>query len=396
MIQPKMDARIEKLCLLVLFLFAISFLNLAGYIVCVVFLIFLFAIIRYPLLLDGNFFVLLYFSLFYFCNHMIHEGLGFKELIWYLLAPWWIYLCGKWYVAYSTLENPLRRLVMILAGGFFLHGMLNVFAYINTYGISYVLSTPYRITMDFWRGEVISVTASSLYYVPLMTLSVGYLFCGSRKKTKVLAFCVIVLGVMVNVLYANRTAFVILASLIAVGVTARLTKRDSAKAWMGTLLAIAAIIVIWSFDIGGVRTWLVNLRVVERFQDSDMSRFDLWGDFLSSEWWRHPLGGEKIGSRSVHNLWLDTMRSVGILPFLLLVLFTVNSIVDVHRFCTRNGKKAGVYAYMIAGIMLSCGVEPVMSANPYYVMLWIMVIGGINGTRMLPPMNDEDAEEETV
>ena len=61
--QYKMDKAFERICLLLLFLFAISFMNWAGYIICLVFFVFLFVVARYPLLLDRNFFVLLYNSL---------------------------------------------------------------------------------------------------------------------------------------------------------------------------------------------------------------------------------------------------------------------------------------------------------------------------------------------
>lgn len=377
--QYKMDKAFEKICLLLLFLFAISFLNLAGYIVCAVFFVFLFVVARYPLLLDRNFFILLFFSIFYYANYALNWGFGVKETIWYLLAPWWCYLCGKWFVVYAPGKDPLRKLALTLAGGFFLHGVLNVFAYVRSYGIVYVLNTTYRITVDFWRGDVISVTASSLYYVPLMTLAIGYLFCGSVKKMKVLAWFVIVAGAAANVLYANRTAFIIIAVLFTAGAVLALFRKNSMKAWFTAAALLAVVLLLWVTDLGGIRTWVTGLRVVERFAGGDTGRISLWVEFLRSDWWKYPFGGNRVGTRYVHNLWLDILRTVGILPCLLLLVFTVCSLADIKRFCKWGGRRDWIYVYMIAGILLSSAVEPVMSANPYYVMLLVMIMGGING-----------------
>lgn len=389
MIQYKMDKAFEKICLLLLFLFAISFMNWAGYIICAVFFVFLFVVARYPLLLDRNFFILLFFSIFYYTNFTLNWGFGVKETIWYLLAPWWCYLCGKWYVVYASGGDPLRKLTLILAGGFFLHGVLNVFAYVQTYGIVYVLSTTYRITVDFWRGDVISVTASSLYYVPLMTFAIGCLFLGSTKRGKAASWLVILLGALANVLYANRTAFVIIALLFVVGVIMILFRKNNVKAWVGVSMLTVVLAAVWTSDLGGLRSWVSGLRVVERFTGNDMGRVSLWIDFLGSDWWRYPFGGNRIGQRYVHNLWLDILRTVGILPFLLLIVFTVCSLFDIKRFFKNCGRRDWVYGFMLAGILLSCAVEPVMSANPYYVMLWVMLMGGINGMSLRPATLEE-------
>lgn len=90
----------------------------------------------------------------------------------------------------------------------------------------------------------------------------------------------------------------------------------------------------------------------------------------------------------MHNLWLDIYNKAGAFPFWMFVIFTVTSLACVKRAvaCLRareNAILAGAVAYVVAGVMLICTLEPVIDANPYFFLAFLMILGGAAGAEAL-------------
>jgi len=369
---------IEKIILALLFLFAISLFNLAGYILAGIFIAWFFITLNRKHVLDKAFLALLLFSVAYFLTYALFWPVGVKEVIIYLIAPWGCYLLGQELIAFSKDDRMLYKMTFVLAAGFFAHGVLNFYAYVTTYGVD----SPYRVTVDYWRNDILSVTGCSLYYVPLMSLAIGYLFYGQKRLWKLASLAVISVGVMVNVVYSNRTAMYLVAILTVLGVATSLFRKNaSPKTWLTILFILALVSFAWTTDIMGFRSVILDLNVTKRIVGSDVGRFSVWRDFLTSDWWSHPLGGDRVVLQYgyAHNLWLDTLRTVGFAPFFLLIGFSFMAFFSVSKFykSAEDGQKP--YVYLILGTTISCAVEPIIASNPYYFLMLLMIIGGIKG-----------------
>lgn len=87
-----------------------------------------------------------------------------------------------------------------------------------------------------------------------------------------------------------------------------------------------------------------------------------------------PLGWAQNGEiYYVHNMWLDIARISGIIPFILLLSFTVSGVLKSLRYIKRT---ENVLSYLLLGLNMcffaSCFVEPVYGGTHFllYCMLW--------------------------
>ena len=148
-------------------------------------------------------------------------------------------------------------------------------------------------------------------------------------------------------------------------------------------VAIFAIVFLNAF---GIQDELLSLKIVRRLLYGDKSsRFKTWTSYLfSGDWLRYPFGGQKsefaYHGEWVHNLWLDILNKVGLIPFVIAVIFTITSIRSAYGAAVRMKKAnhnllSNQIASLGLGALLICMPEPVVDANPYFffaiLMLWV-------------------------
>lgn len=379
----------DQVIILVLFLFAVDFLDLSGILVALSILLFLYFHFT-DLEFDRNAGILLLFSCFYFGSVAFYEGMTIDVVIKFAIAPWGTYLLG-YTLRVLNRENSVTDIALLIAFGFFLHGMLNLYSSIQVFGAS--LNNNYRQAMDFWQSRVISVTTASLYYTPFTIMSVGVIFCSHRKWLKVGCAVCVVLGLYASMIYQNRTLILACGLVMGLNVLMILIDRDvplEKKTRLCGVLLFLVLLVLVAFlaNVGGLRDTIMNSSLMNRMsaEDQKQDRTTIWKSFIFGEAWKYPFGGTKAvlykNKPFCHNTWLDTFRRGGFLPFVLLISFTLRSVFETANF-VRLGKltreDTGVLISLLTGVMLSFMVEPVIDANPYVFYLPILTMGLING-----------------
>lgn len=87
------------------------------------------------------------FSTSYFVIYTFNFGFAVKSLIIYLWGPWAAYLFGKWFVLSDNSDRSFQEMTNTLTFGFFLHGVLNLLAYLKSdYYAQYAYQ---RVSVDF-------------------------------------------------------------------------------------------------------------------------------------------------------------------------------------------------------------------------------------------------------
>lgn len=368
---------IVVLIYILLFMFSVSIFNLAGYILPVLLLFYGVTKPNSKIVVSRSLIILFVFSVIYFVDYSLFWQITVRDVILYLIAPWGSYLFALNFIKESQDDHRLGKMVLILVSGLFAHGILNLYAFYSTYGFDYA----FRITVDFWRNEVISVTGCSLYYVPAMSISLGYLFFGEKRFIKAVSVLTLAVGILANVVYSNRTAVYLLSILLFVAIVTKMKQNlTSVRGWVVFLAVAAVMFSITAFDLFGIRTAIDGLEIVQRIKSNEVGRVEVWTSFLSSDWFLYPFGGDQVdfGFNFAHNLWLDIIRTVGILPFIALCVFTIQSSAIIKKFSAVKSNYT-YYVYLVAGMAISCFVEPIMEANPYYFITLVMIIGGMEG-----------------
>ena len=377
----------DQIILLLLFLFAIDFADMSGILIALILIVFFF--LRAPeLRFDRSAGILILFSCFYFGSVAFYEGLTVDTVIKFALAPW-----GNYVLAYTLrLRNrdiSVTDFSTLIAFGFFLHGMLNLFAGIRVFGAN--LNNNFRLAYDFWQGRTISVTTASLYYTPFTMMSIGLIFFSKRKAIKLLSVVSVALALYASMIYQNRTLILACALVLSLNVLLVTIDRDipfRKKRTVYIILAsfVLAAAVAFLTNIGGLRDTIMNSSLMNRVSSGKQDRTTIWISFIFGEAWKYPFGGTKAvlydNKPFVHNLWLDTFRRTGFFPFIFLILFTLLSALDTREFCRLgrlNGEDTSVFISLLGGMMLSFMVEPVIEANPYVFYLPLFVMGAVNG-----------------
>lgn len=345
---------------------------------------------------------LLLFSASYFIIYTFHFGFAVKSIIIYLWGPWAAFLFGKWFVVSERDAHAFQVLTGTLTFGFFLHSALNLLAYLRSgYYAQYAYQ---RVAVDFWRGDMVSVISTGLMLTFAVAMSTSMLFspCGFREK--IIALALLLACIFEASFFAYRTMIFIIFALIVFNLLrwlcdASVQIKGKTVLIVLIILLLAAVFTFFFLNAFGSRDALLSLKIVRRLlYDNKSSRFRTWGEYLSSsDWLRYPFGGQKsefaYHGQWVHNLWLDILNKVGLIPFVIAAGFTVTSIRSAC--CTAVRMKRLHYSWLsnqIAslslGAMLICMPEPVIDANPYFFFAILMLLGGIKGLECLFCVND--------
>lgn len=375
-----------------LFLFSVGAFNLPGQIFFALTLYF-FIWKSKTIVIEKHDVILLLFSTFYFVIYTFNFGFAVKSLIIYLWGPWAAYLFGKWFVLSDNSDRSFQEMTNTLTFGFFLHGVLNLLAYLKSdYYAQYAYQ---RVSVDFWRGDMVSVISTGFMFTFAVALSTSILFshCGVRKK--LIALAVLLMSTFEASFFAYRTMIFIVLILVAFNLLRWLhdsSVRISRKALLIGLAALffVAIFAIVFLNAFGIQDELLSLKIVRRLLYGDKSsRFKTWTSYLfSGDWLRYPFGGQKsefaYHGEWVHNLWLDILNKVGLIPFVIAVIFTITSIRSAYGAAVRMKKTnhnllSNQIASLGLGALLICMPEPVVDANPYFFFAILMLLGGIKG-----------------
>lgn len=383
--------RWEILANIALLCFAVSLFNLAGYIFAAILVVTLACNLGHIRISTPEL-TLMAFSVFYFVVYSFHFPVGVEELILYLAGPWGAYLVGKQYVRRSRSDHAMMHLTVILAAGMCIHGLLNWVAMLRSdYMLTYAFQ---RLSVDFWRGTVVSVTVTGMFFSFATGLSIGALFSKTRKKIKLVAVITLVACLSATIFFANRTLLVVAAIMLvayfaAMLLSARISATRKTLLIAGLVLLLILLVAAFVFNWFGLADKIMSLKIVQRMEEEESGRLDVWKLFLEDNAFiKYPMGGGYIarsnGMGYLHNLWLDIYNSTGVLPFIAILVFTVLMFVRYVNFRKEMLRHDRVVectcttALLIATV-LNCMVEPIIEANPYYFLIVLMFLGAMNG-----------------
>lgn len=398
---------IQNVILIILFMFAVSLFNLAGYI---------FAALVLAMLLQNlhvikftySEILLIIFSVLCFFIDSYYYGLSIEGIILNLAGPWAAFMLGKLFVLQSADNSSYIKFVVVLSAGMGTHGILNWLTYMRS---DYTEVYSYqRIALDVWRGDFISVTVLGMFFTFITAICVGVVFSKTALLKKLVAATVLFACVSATVYFANRTLLVIIAVLVVIKLLTLLCSRDISRyqklLWVVVCVIIATvtamIIILFDLNFDSVVDWFNSLKLVQRLDDDSDVRFYIWRSFFSEGYFiKYPFGGSNISNYFtqgyLHNMWLDLYDNVGVLPFTAFFIYNIRALInffEYRRLAIQKGQNTEyncLQCVMIAAI-LNCMVEPVIAANPYYFLILLMILGGMEA-RIVKLRNDGDLRE---
>ncbi|MEQ8422594.1 MAG: O-antigen ligase family protein [Arenibacter algicola] len=303
--------------------------------------------------LDGDVFLLTLFSIIYAIFYTFEPLAGNQYIVIYALFPQSFYLLGK-YLA-SNIKDPKTLFIILfyIASIFSFSAVISVFLNFREGGFAQLDRT---IPM-FWNDQPTSATIMGGFLTLNMCIP-AILISGHRQISilnKIIAALLFVISLICAIRLGSRTQLVIFlfTSIVSVlYIFPRQTYKQNMYLFIFIIMCIGFILRNVSFDLNA--DWLTTFAGRMSGGSGDVAsgggRTQRW--IKSFEYlFTHPLGWDAKEFGYSHNMWLDVLRAGGIIPFLLLIIYTLKSIFQIKKTVLLKKENS-----LINGQILSYGI----------------------------------------
>ena len=299
------------------------------------------------------------------------------------IAPMILFVYG--YMLAMDEYDRFQRNVIVMAFATFLHGLLNIIMNINVD----VLSRVGRSYMDI-GGELIAATLQNLFFVMPAALLFYFAVCYRENMTlKAGGILMALCGVWGSIMNASRTVILLTGLLfffaMAIYLYCENEFLDTAVLKMaGAVIALASMaLVIYQLNLFDLKARLANSALGKRSESTsnDLAENARWkyaGDILKSL--PFYLMGNNPYPHFAHNLWVDTAKQAGVIPFaayIMVVWKSIKKLAWLVRSSLFSSREKVVIAPIVAGLVFIFFTEPILQGAPMYFALFCFISGGL-------------------
>lgn len=327
---------------------------------------------------------LLYASFLY-----MYKFIAIGTFIRYILFPIIMLTLG-----YSLVKNDIGykktyRYLFTVIFSFTAFGFLSFTKTILSYGSLDRVTQSFggRYVINVWNSGIISATVVNMVLAFGLSL-ISTIFISSKvmpngKKSKLLLFICFLISTYIAIQLANRTSLLIIlvCFITTVLFSDRLTIKKIRNVFF-ILFITGVSISFFNGNVLGIRNYWYSTTLANRFEQNQLTsdpRVLAWKNGFFGLF-QYPFGGRKTflgGLSYAHNMWLDIGVDTGALPFLLMVLFTLLSLIVVIKFIKSDNQL--LLKSIIVGLFVSFNltffVEPVIQASFTYFNIYCFIIG---------------------
>ncbi|WP_156950114.1 O-antigen ligase family protein [Maribacter antarcticus] len=332
--------------------------------------------------LDRDFVFLSLFAITYALFYAMNQKSGIQLIFIYALFPGFFYLFGKYLVIDGMTTGHLVFLFFTIGFLFSLSPLISVVINLREGGFVQLN----REVPLFWDGKETKATLMSAYLTFNMCLPIIYLI----KERKIPWLMQSIVGVIfiISLLsvfrLGSRTQLVICFLSIVLSllfIIPKQTVKANTKLFLFLLFITALILKFVPLNLNADYFSVLGSRLQESGNISSAGgRSALWLQGLENLF-THPLGWQGPNVRYAHNLWLDVARYAGIIPFGLLLIFTLGSLRNTLKAVRKAPKELLLNTTMLIFTMASMlifFVEPVMEGLFFLFTVYCLFQGIIN------------------
>lgn len=374
----------EMIFINLLFLFCLNFMNKSNYIyigLMLVFIVWMY-IKNIKISLTVEFLILTICFTTYFLIYQIYFSISIHSFITFWIGPILGYFIG-YHIVNMKGNLDISIVSFTIVWGMFIHGMLNIILFL-------VRGVKGRLIPDIWLGTDILATLQGTFFTLICSLFFYSLYHVKSKFTKIIFLAAMLFSIFSTLQTASRTLLLITGVVFVVNMIIYIylntTKFNKIlKTTIKILLVVCVIIICYKSNFLKMKEIYEESELYKRINSEYQTnldedpRFDMYKT-VAREMFNYPMGGNKMPFIGyAHNLWLDTAKTVGIIPFFLLVLYTIMTLLTLIKFIKNKyiqDDKKYLMASLYIGMILNFMVEPILEGVPYmFIMMCI-----INGT----------------
>jgi hypothetical protein len=380
----------EILWSLVIVLYCINFLNVGIYIPFLLLphlLIYVFKN-RFSKVFFGTLSLLTLFSIVFTVSNYHYGFIENKVVLAIrLFYPVCLFILGYKLINKDFDYQKTYRYLFLIIISFTMFGFLSLMNTIFTFGNIQVASEVLkgRMVISIWGDQLISATGLNtflsigLFLLPIIFLTDSTL--KHIKAVKIISIICFVASVYCVFQLGNRTGLgIIVASFIVITLYKKPNVIRFVK-WTCFTFLLLFFRILFDQNFLGMRQAWENTFMYSRFHENDLTedpRYEAW----NSAFWglfEHPLGGRKteIPLSYAHNMWLDVGYDSGILPFVLLIAFTLLSMLSLITFI--KVKRPMILRCLIIGLytafFITFAAEPILQGWFTYFTIFCFILG---------------------
>ena len=329
---------------------------------------------------------LVLFCLLYTAAQLIYGFIDLNTVAVYLLCFLTLYILGVSVAVKPRSEQQIAHYLYSIVLGLFLFGITAVVYTKYFYDNSAELRVR-ALTIPWIEGSQLSATVLGTY-VSLGIALLGLIFVKTGALRKALNFSIALLSIYASVSLANRTGLLIgLTSIILVWIVQMKLNKfcDNIRVTGKLVLQFAALFILYSLNFLNAKTYWLGSGAYSRLTKMHLltdPRIKAWSQALQGVY-KNPSGGKQtlLSLKYAHNIWLDVGYTAGIVPFVILIIFTLITIkyyLDIINSSYVSMYSKYLVTTMLSAFLLTFMVEPVMEANYLFFGAFCLFSGILN------------------
>ena len=327
--------------------------------------------------IDGESFLLI-LAFFSFGSILIYQGQTVLWASYYSVTSILMFFIGRYYLSNYYHEDILLLLLFFIA---IVLAAPHIFVTIEDI-YKFGLINPTRELKIFGDETIGRAITQRTIELSLCTLGFTMFFYMPEDKfQRRIRNCFIVIAVLsllCFVHYVSRTGIAITLMALSVGLFFSGTSRGNYRSVIALLLLLVTIVVLAHNQLSGI----FDIYAAREIEGSSISnaggRTGQWKEVFISIF-AYPLGHSS--STFAHNMWLDIGKVAGIIPFSLLALFSLSSLIRSFKIAKNR-----CYPRLIRMLVLSCSLcfllscytECIHEGAPLYMFFYCMFCGMVN------------------
>lgn len=385
------DTTSYKLFFLAALFFAVSnFMLLGVYMLLTISVVFILTKggMKFPICTETV--LLLLFSLTYFFTVIMHGQT--------LLSAAKIFVCPLiWGVSYMACRHKdiaqIKRLFLALGFGMAVHGVIN-FIY-NSY-----LGTNWQsgLSFDFWSQAYSPSTGQAVNFTLFIALAVWLIFLQKESKLlTILGIVFLLISTIYDISIGGRTFLLLMGLAFAVSVLMFFVysfldtsyRRRVIPLLILIILLVVIGITLYQKNILGIKNVYEESFLYKRmtyYNGDDLvgnDRFDKKLGYVTNAS-KYLFGGNYLSQNEgfgyAHELWLDIYDDAGLVPYILIVVYTFVSgfnFVKIARSSDVDHNWRIALITMLLVVMLQFFAEPILSGSPMLLYSYIIMDGAL-------------------
>lgn len=288
-------------------------------------------------------------------------------------------------------EENIKKILFLLIFGMGVHVVLNFGYELATFGIETFVKVSH---FDFWTHDKVSTTQTATNYVFMLSVLYYVLIYEKNRNIKISYFILFVLMMIYELAIARRTPILLIIGgfILSLIVDIAFVKNKDRKVRNISIIFIGLCIVAIIVSIIYIASvynheWYFDENVPTLFRKFyffgvGTSRIDIFIEALKIAP-QHLWGGQEITTLfdiNVHDLWMDTFDYAGIVPYILLIVYSIYCFIKMI-FVLKNNDLSKSFRLLIFILFICIAIqmflEPIITGSPIFLLCSMLIIASI-------------------